>query len=126
MTVYDLINELRARHYTPSSARALDMVVVELGRTGDNLSSAIANLRHEPVPPGGWAVLDELEARATAEGIADLEPVARRPLPGEGPPQERLDEATAGIGLLLIGSTILVFGLGILAAVAGVLKATGH
>jgi hypothetical protein len=99
------------------------MAVAELGRTGDNLKMALQNLTGQTVPPGGWEVLDRLRERARREGIYDLEPVARPPLPGEGPPREPNDEANVGIVVLLAASSFIVLALGIWAAVAGVMKA---
>ena len=57
--LYDIIAELRRENQTPSAARTLDMVVVELGQTRDNLRLALIHLEERAVPTGGrgsgWA-----------------------------------------------------------------------
>src|ERR1700736_2141159 len=70
-TLYDLIAELRRENQTPSAAKTLDMVVVELGQTRDNLRLALIHLEARPVPTGGKAVLDTLAQRARNEGVDD-------------------------------------------------------
>ena len=42
VTLYGIIADLRREHPTPAAAETLDMVVAELGKTRDNLKSAVA------------------------------------------------------------------------------------
>ena len=62
MTLYDIIADLRREHATPAATETLDMVVAELGRTRDNLKSAIQTVSSKPIAPGGKPILDELQA----------------------------------------------------------------
>ena len=89
------------------------MVVAELGRTRDNLREAAINLSTKQLPPGGKPVLDELVGRARADGVYDLD---YGPDPYDKPPLEPLDEGTAGIGAILVGTSLI----GILLAAAAV------
>jgi hypothetical protein len=98
VTLYDIIAELRREHPTPAATETLDLVVAELGKTRDNLKSAVADLGSKPLPPGGKPVLDELVERARAAGLDDLD---YGPDPYDKPTVEPLDEGTAGIGALL-------------------------
>ena len=108
-TLYDIIAELRREYPTPSATRTLDLVVGELGETRDNLQRALARLQARPVPPGGKAVLDELAARAHAEGVDDHEvPLTPDELRAS---YEPLDRAQIGIGLMLGGTALLIAGL---------------
>ena len=116
MTLYDLIADLRREHPTPAARDTLDLVVAELGRTRDNLKSAVANLSAKPIPPGGKPVLDELVEKARAAGLDDLD---YGPDPYDRPPVEPLDEGTAGIGALLAFSSIAGVGLAIVAFIVG-------
>ncbi|TMF02648.1 MAG: hypothetical protein E6I39_00525, partial [Chloroflexi bacterium] len=104
MTLYDIIADLRRAHPTPAATETLDMVLAELGRTHDNLKSALQALSSKPIPPAGKPILDELQARAHAAGIDDLD---YGPDPFGKPPPEPLDEATAGIGALLAISSLV-------------------
>ncbi len=117
MTLYDIIADLRRANQTPAAAETLDMVVAELGRTRDNLKSALQALGSKPISPGGKPILDELQARAHAAGIDDLD---YGPDPFGKPPAEPLDEATAGIGALLALSSLAGVALAIAAVVVGV------
>ncbi|HET7379170.1 MAG TPA: hypothetical protein VFJ24_03920 [Gaiellales bacterium] len=117
MTLYDLIADLRRKHPTPAATETLDSVVAELGKTRDNLKSAVANVQSRPLPPGGKPVLDELVARAREAGIDDLD---YGPDPYGQPPAEPLDEATGGIGALLAISSVVLIGLAVFAVIAGV------
>ena len=105
-TLYDLIAELRREHQTPSAAKTLDLVVVELGQTRDNLRLALVHLEVRPVPTGGKAVLDTLAQRARAEGVDDYSV----PLTAEErqASYEDVDGSQLGIALLLGGSAALV------------------
>jgi hypothetical protein len=116
VTLYDLIADLRRKYPTPAATETLDAVVAELGKTRDNLKSAVADLQSRPLPAGGKPVLDELMERARAEGIDDLD---YGPDPYGKPPAEPLDEATAGIGAWLAISSLAVVALAVAATVAG-------
>jgi hypothetical protein len=122
MTLYDIIAELRREHPSPEASRTLDLVVTELGRTRDNLRHALMNLDERPVPPAGKQVLSELEARARRADLFDLDYGPAPPLPGEVVVED-LDEATLGIGALLVGSSLVVVALAVVACVIGVLAA---
>jgi hypothetical protein len=116
MTLYDIIADLRREHPIPAATETLDMVVAELGRTRDNLKSAVANLSTKPLPPGGKPILDELMERARAAAVDDLD---FGPDPYDQPPVEALDEGTAGIGALLAISSIASVALAVAAVVVG-------
>lgn len=116
VTLYDIIADLRREHPTPAATETLDMVGAELGKTRDNLKSAVAALASQPLPPGGKPVLDELVERARAAGLDDLD---YGPDPYDKPPVEPLDEGTAGIGALLVISSIAGLALAIAAFVVG-------
>lgn len=116
MTLYDLIADLRRKYPTPAATETLDALVAELGRTRDNLKSAVANLQTRALPPGGKPVLGELADRAREEGIDDLD---YGPDPYGKPPVEPLDEGTAGIGAALAISSVVAVALAIAAVVAG-------
>ena len=117
MTLYDIIADVRRAHPTPAATETLDMVVAELGRTRDNLKSALQALSSKPLPSGGKPILDELQARAHEAGIDDLD---YGPDPFGKPPPEPLDEATAGIGAMLAISSLVGLALAIAAVVVGV------
>ena len=116
MTLYGIIADLRRAHPTPATMQTLDMVVAELGKTRDNLNEAVANLDGRSLPPGGKPVLDELVAKARAEGVYDLD---YGPDPYDKPPLEPLDEGTAGIGAILAISSVAGVALAVAAVVAG-------
>ena len=103
VTLYDIIADLRREHPTPAATETLDLVVAELGKTRDNLKSAVAQVSSKPLPPGGKQVLDELVERARDAGLDDLD---YGPDPYDRPPVEPLDEGTAGIGALLAVTAI--------------------
>ena len=116
-TLYDIISELRRENPTPSASRTLDLVVAELGQTRDNLKDALRRLENRPVPAGGKAVLEQLEARATAEGVDDYEvPLSPDELRAS---YEPIDGSQVGIALLLGATAVLIVGLGVAAFVAG-------
>jgi hypothetical protein len=117
VSLYGTIADLRRKYPTPAAMETLDLVVAELGRTRDNLKDAVANLSTKPLPPGGKPVLDELVARARAEGVYDLD---FGPDPYDKPPLEPLDEGTAGIGALLVVTSIVGIALAAAAVYAGV------
>lgn len=112
MSLYGIIGDLRREHPTPSASKTLDLVVAELGRTNDNLRAAIANLKDDEIPAGGRPVLDELEQRAQAEGVDDLD---RPPAPDEAPVAEPVDESQIGIAVLLGGTALIVVVLALVA-----------
>ena len=116
MTLYDIIADLRREHPTPAATETLDMVVAELGRTRDNLKSAVATVNGQSLPPGGKPVLNDLVARARTAGLDDLD---YGPDPYGKPPTEALDEGTAGIGALLALSSIAGLALAVAAVVVG-------
>ena len=116
MTLYDIIADLRREHPTPAATETLDLVVAELGKTRDNLKSAVTAISTKPLPAGGKPVLDELVERARAAGLDDLD---YGPDPYDKAPVEPLDEGTAGIGALLAISAIAGLALAIAAFVVG-------
>jgi hypothetical protein len=119
-TLYDIISELRREHPNPAASKTLDLVVSELGQTRDNLKLALAHLEQRPLPAGGKAVLEELAARARAEGLYDYSvPLTPDELRASSEPVEGSD---LGIALLLGGSAVLMLGLAVAACVAGVLS----
>ena len=113
MSLYGIIADLRRKYPTPAATETLDMVAAELGRTRDNLREAVANLSGKQLPPRGKPVLDELVERARAEDVYDLD---YGPDPYDKPPMEPLDEGTAGIGAILVLTSLI----GILLAAAAV------
>ena len=116
-TLYDIISELRRETQTPSASRTLDLVVAELGQTRDNLKEALRRLESRPVPAGGKAVLDQLDARARAEGVDDYEvPLSPDELRAS---YEPIDGSQVGIAFLLGACALLIIGLGVAAFVAG-------
>lgn len=116
-TLYDIISELRRETQTPSASRTLDLVVAELGQTRDNLKEALRRLENRPVPVGGKAVLEQLDARARAEGVDDYEvPLSPDELRAS---YEPIDGSQIGIALLLGVTAVLIVGLGVAAFVAG-------
>jgi len=116
VTLYDIIADLRREHQTPAATETLDLVVGELGKTRDNLKSAVEALKSQPLPAGGKPVLDELAERARAAGLDDLD---YGPDPYDRPPAEALDEGTAGIGALLAITSIAGLALAIVAFAIG-------
>ena len=117
MSLYSIIDDLRRRHQTPAAAKTLDLVVTELGRSRDNLKVALEEVRSRPVAPGGQPVLEELEQRARAEGVDDVD-VAPDPETRLAP-TEPLEEAEIGIGALLGFSAVAAAGLALVAVVFG-------
>jgi hypothetical protein len=115
MSLYGIIGDLRREHPTPAASKTLDLVVAELGRTRDNLGQALAGLDSRSIPAGGQPILKELELRAQAEGVDDLD---RPRAPDEAPPPEPIDESQVGIAVLLGGSALLLMVLAGVAVVA--------
>jgi hypothetical protein len=120
VTLYDIIADLRREHPNEASARTLDAIMVELGHTRDNLRQALANLQGEPLPPGGKEVLAELEERARANRLDNLDYGPPVRLRGFRPPLEPVDEGSIGIAVLLGGSALFLLVLGVAAVVAGI------
>ena len=117
VTIYDLIADLRRKHPTPAATETLDALIGELGKTRDNLKSAVSNLQAGSIPPGGKQLLDELTTRAREAGIDDLD---YGPDPYDKGLAEPLDSATGGIGLALAISSLAAVGLAIVAVIAGI------
>jgi hypothetical protein len=116
VTLYDIIADLRREHPTPAATQTLDQVVAELGKTRDNLKSAVDALSSQPLPPGGKPVLDELMTRARAAGLDDLD---YGPDPYERLPVEPLDQGSAGIGALMAITSLAGLALAVAAVVVG-------
>ena len=116
MSLYGIIADLRREHPTPAASKTLDMVVSELGQANDNLRQALERLEAKPVPTGGRAVVEELQQRAEAEGVDDLD---RPPPPGDPANLEPIDESQVGIAVLLGGSALVGAGLGIFVLLVG-------
>jgi hypothetical protein len=117
VSLYGIIADLRRANPTPAATQTLDMVVAELGRTRDNLKEAVAALSAKSLSPGGKPVLDELVERARKADLYDLD-YGKDPY--DKPPVESLDEATAGIGIMLALTSVIGIGLAIAAVVVGV------
>ncbi len=115
--MYGIIADLRREQPTPAAMQTLDMVVAELGRTRDNLKDAVATLSDKPLPPGGKPALDELVRRAREAGVDDLD---YGPDPYDKPAVEPLDEGTAGIGALLVLTSVAGLALAVAAVVIGI------
>jgi len=116
-TLYDIISELRRETQTPSASKTLDLVVAELGQTRDNLKEALRRLESRAVPAGGRAVLEQLDARAKAEGVDDYEvPLSPDELRAS---YEPIDGSQVGIALVLGATGQLIVVLGVAAFVAG-------
>jgi hypothetical protein len=118
MTLYDIIADLRREHANATASKTLDVVMIELGHTRDNLREALARIDRESIPPGGEAILKELEERAHRYHLDNLNyPEVR--LRGFQPPLEPVDEGTFGIAALLGISSLVLMGLATVAVVAG-------
>jgi hypothetical protein len=118
MTLYDIIADLRREHANETAAKTLDVVMVELGHTRDNLRQALARVDPSSIPPGGAEVIKELEARAREARLDNLTyPEVK--MPGFRPPLEPVEEGELGIGLLLGASSVFLIVLAAAAVVAG-------
>jgi hypothetical protein len=104
-SLYDIIDDLRQEYPARSASRTLDMVVEELGQTQDNLRQALSQLEQQPIPAGSRPILEELRARARAEGVDDLQV----PLTAEEVEMstEPVSKAQIGIAVLLGGTAVL-------------------
>lgn len=118
MTLYDLIADLRREHPSEGTAKTLDLVMIELGQTRDNLRDAIRNLQGQPLPAGGAELVKELEERARRSRLDNLQfaPVEMR---GFRPPLEPVDDGMAGVAVLLGLTSVVLVALAALAVVAG-------
>jgi len=118
MTLYDIIADLRREHANETASKTLDLVMIELGHTRDNLREALRNLDRTAIPPGGEEVLQELEERARRYRLDNLNYPQVTPR-GFRPPLEPVDEGSMGIALLLGVSSLVLLVLGAAAVVAG-------
>ena len=118
MTLYDIIADLRREHADETASKTLDLVMIELGHTRDNLREALQNLDRAAIPPGGEQVLKELEDRAHRHRLDNLNyPLVKAR--GFRPPLEPVDEGSMGIALLLGLSSLVLLVLAGAAKVAG-------
>jgi hypothetical protein len=118
MTLYDIIADLRREHGNETASKTLDLVMIELGHTRDSLREALAKLDRSSVPPGGEAVLKELEERARQNRLDNLNyPEVKMTV--FRPPLEPVEEGELGIGLLLGLSSVVLLALAVAAVVAG-------
>jgi hypothetical protein len=118
MTLYDIIADLRREHGTETASKTLDLVMIELGQTRDNLRQALARIDPKEVPPGGDKVLRELEDRAHREHLDNLT-YPKVEMKGFQPPMEPVDEGSFGIAMLLGASSLALIALSVAAVVAG-------
>ncbi|HVD00646.1 MAG TPA: hypothetical protein VNG93_05810 [Candidatus Dormibacteraeota bacterium] len=118
MTLYDIIADLRREHGNETASKTLDLVMLELGHNRDNLRAALGRLDRPSVPPGGEAVIRELDERAHRHHLDNLNyPEVR--MAGFRPPLEPVDTGTAGIAILLGLTSLVLLGLAAAAVVAG-------
>jgi hypothetical protein len=114
--LYDIIADLRRENQTPSATRTLDLVTTALGRHQDNLRAAIATLPDDAIPTGGRALMEDLQARARAEGVDDLHtPRSQAEIAAS---TERVDASQVGIALLMGGTAVVAILLVAIAIVA--------
>ena len=118
MTLYDIIADLRREHGSETASKTLDVVMIELGHTRDNLRQALARVDRSAVPPGGEPVLKELEERARRERLDNLS-YPEVEMTGFKPPLEEVEPGAMGIGLLLGLTSVVLLGLAAAAVVAG-------
>ena len=118
MTLYDILADLRREHADETASKTLDLVMIELGHSRDNLREALGKIDRQSVPPGGEAVLKELEDRAHRHHLDNLNyPVVR--LRGFQLPLEPVDEGSFGIAALLGLTSLVLLLLATVAVVAG-------
>jgi hypothetical protein len=104
-SLYDIIDDLRREHQSSAATRTLDMVVVELGETRDNLKQALSRLDGQPLPSGGREVLEQLAIRARAAGIDDVTvPLSPEELREN---EEPVTPSQVGIAVVLGGTALL-------------------
>jgi hypothetical protein len=118
MTLYDIIADLRREHASETASKTLDLAMIELGHTRDNLREALARIDRQSIPPGGEAILKDLEQRAHRHHLDNLNyPEVK--LRGFQPPLEPVDDGSLGIAALLGLSSLVLLGLAAAAVVAG-------
>jgi|ERR1700694_4149639 len=118
MTLYDIIADLRREHPNETASKTLDLVMIELGHTRDNLREGLKKIDRQSIPPGGEAILKELQERAHRYHLDNLN-YPEVTLRGFQPPLEPVDEGTFGIAALLGISSLLLVGLAVAAVLAG-------
>jgi len=118
MTLYDIIADLRREHPNETASKSLDLVMVELGHSRDNLREALKKIDRQSVPPGGEAILKELEERAHRYHLDNLN-YPEVTLRGFQPPLEPVEDGTAGIAVLLGVSSLVLVLLAVAAVMAG-------
>ena len=118
MTLYDIIADLRRKHGNETASKTLDLVMLELGHTRDNLRDALKKIDRQAVPPGGDAVIRELETEARAQRLDNLSypEVAAK---GFRAPLEEVDEGSLGVAVLLGGTSLVLLALAVAAVIAG-------
>ncbi len=118
MTLYDIIADLRREHADETASKTLDLVMIELGHSRDNLREAFPKIDRQSIPPGGETILKELEERAHRYHLDNLNyPEVK--LRGFEPPLEPVNEGTLGIALLLGLASLVLLVLAGVAVVAG-------
>jgi hypothetical protein len=118
MTLYDLIADMRREHPSEATSKTLDLVMIELGHTRDNLREAVRRVDAQSLPAGGAEVVRELEERARRNRLDNLQsqPVQMR---GFRPPLEPVDDGMAGVAVLLGLTSVVLLGLAAIAVLAG-------
>ncbi|HEX4215683.1 MAG TPA: hypothetical protein VIA06_20385 [Candidatus Dormibacteraeota bacterium] len=109
--LYEIIDQLRREHPTPSATRTLDMVVAELGQTRENLRLALTNLEGRAIPVGGRTVLEELDDRARAEGVdEETMPLSKTEIMDsmEGVTSDQIGIAVIMAGISVVGVALVV------------------
>jgi hypothetical protein len=118
MTLYDIIADLRREHANETAAKTLDLVMIELGHSRDNLREALKAIDRQSIPPGGEDIVKELAERAHRYHLDNLSyPEVR--LRGFQPPLEPVDEGTVGIAIFLGVSSLVLLVLGGVAVAVG-------
>jgi hypothetical protein len=118
MTLYDIIADLRREHADEKASKTLDLVMIELGHTRDNLRDALKAIDRPSVPPGGDEILKELAERAHRYHLDNLN-YPEVQLRGFQPPLEPVDEGSAGIAIFLGLSSLVLLVLAGAAVVIG-------
>ena len=117
MTLYDLIADLRRENGNETASKTLDLVMVELGHSRDNLRQALTKLDRSALPPGGDTVLKELEERARKNRLENLTyPEVKSTFKA---PLEPVEPGALGIGLLLGLSSLVLLAAAAAAVIAG-------
>jgi len=118
MTLYDILADLRREHANETASKTLDLVMIELGHSRDNLREALRQIDRQSIPPGGEAILKELEERAHRYHLDNLNyPEVR--LKGFQLPLEPVEGGSLGIAILLGVSSLVLVLLAAAAVVAG-------